>query len=267
MAHDPTLLTAGLLADGFVIIPDLVAPALVATIDAELTPHFAVTPFCQGGFYGARTKRFGALLRRSAQAHALIAHPLVLRIAETVLGQYCDRIALSLAQAVELHPQALAQIPHRDQDIYGGAKGAIEYQINIIWPLTLFTAANGATLIWPNSHGRCSLSDAELPAPLAAEMPPGSALMWLGSTLHGGGANMTDAPRRAARWALMLRVHDAQAAGASQREIASTLFGVDAVADWKTGSASYRSRVRRLADGARQLARTDPRGWLNGELP
>jgi ectoine hydroxylase-related dioxygenase (phytanoyl-CoA dioxygenase family) len=195
--HDRALATAKLLADGYVILPDLVCAETLAAVAAELGPRFASTPFCKGGFYGARTKRFGALLRRSQAVRQLVAHPVILEIIDTVLGAYCDRFALSLSQAIEIHPGALAQIPHRDQDIYGGTKGTLEYQINVIWPLTPFTAANGATLIWPGSHGASALSDAGPGEPIAAEMSPGSALLWLGSTLHGAGANLADAPRRA----------------------------------------------------------------------
>ncbi|MBX9898036.1 MAG: phytanoyl-CoA dioxygenase family protein [Qipengyuania sp.] len=188
MARDPALLTARLLADGYCIIPDLIAPELVALLDDELGARFATTPFCEGGFYGARTKRFGALLRRSRHAEQLVRHPLVLRIVEAALRPWCDRFALSLTQAVELHPGALAQYPHRDEDIYGGAKGEVEYQVNVIWPLTPFTAANGATMVWP--HGDMEGTG------IAAEMAPGSALLWLGSTLHGGGGNSTTGVRR-----------------------------------------------------------------------
>lgn len=58
--------------------------------------------------------------------------------------------------------------------------------------------------------------------------------------------------RRAHRWILELRVADALAAGASYREIAGALYGSlvdDGV--WRTGSASIRMRVRRLARTAR----------------
>ena len=197
MAHDPALLTARLLSEGYCIIPGACSSETIRALDGDFAPRFATTPFCEGGFYGARTKRFGALLRRSAHMDALVRHPLVLRIVETVHGQYCERILLNLTQAVELHPRALAQIPHRDQDIWGGPKGTIEYQINVIWPLTAFTAANGATMLWPRSHRRSGAStDHDGPA-IAAEMEPGSALLFLGSTLHGGGANRTDDVRRA----------------------------------------------------------------------
>lgn len=54
----------------------------------------------------------------------------------------------------------------------------------------------------------------------------------------------------------MLRVHDALSAGASQREIAEALFGSERVReDWRDGSDSLRSRVRRLVREARDMAR------------
>jgi len=58
-----------------------------------------------------------------------------------------------------------------------------------------------------------------------------------------------------ARGIVMLRVHDALAADASQREIAAVLFGDARVRqDWRGASDSLRSRVRRLVRGARSLA-------------
>jgi len=196
MAQNAALLTARLLADGYCIVEGAVAPEAIAALDSEFDPRFATTPFCEGGFYGARTKRFGALLRRSPHVAALVQHRLILDMVEAVLSPYCQRIALNLTQAVELHPGALAQIPHRDEDLYGGPKGEIEYQVNVIWPLSPFTAANGATLVWPGSHRIGAATDSGSEPGLAAEMPPGSALLFLGSTLHGGGANLADGVRR-----------------------------------------------------------------------
>jgi ectoine hydroxylase-related dioxygenase (phytanoyl-CoA dioxygenase family) len=194
--HDPARLAAMLLADGYCIVENAIRPATVAALEAELAPRFAATPFCEGGFYGARTKRFGALLRRSRFAAGLVQHPLILSIAETVLDEWCDRIQLNLTQAVEIHPSACAQAPHRDQDLWGGDKTGMEYQINVIWPVDPFTAQNGATRLWPGSH-RDAEVDPFATEPIAAEMDPGSALMFLGSILHGAGANETQAVRRA----------------------------------------------------------------------
>jgi hypothetical protein len=62
---------------------------------------------------------------------------------------------------------------------------------------------------------------------------------------------------------MMLRVHDALAAGASQREIASVLFGAERVeADWLGTSESLRSRVKRLVRDARAMARGGYRSLL-----
>lgn len=186
---------ADLLSDGYCIIPDLVDADEVSALHDDLRDRFARTPFCVGDFYGARTKRFGGLLKRSPRAASFIAHPLILAVVERVLGPYCDGIQLNLAQAVEIHPGEVMQPPHRDQDMWGGAKGEIEYLINVMWPFTPYSADNGATRVWPGTHGEAALSPSPPGAPLAAEMPPGSALLFLGSTLHCGGANLTSAPR------------------------------------------------------------------------
>src|SRR3546814_15331410 len=82
----------------------------------------------------------------------LVMHPLVLGIAEQVLLPWCERIALNLTQAIEIHPGALPQMPHRDQDMWPGPKGSIEYLMNVMWPLVPFTPENGGTRLWTGSH-------------------------------------------------------------------------------------------------------------------
>ncbi len=186
---------ARLAADGYCIIHDALPPAHVAALDADLDARFGATPFCEGDFYGRRTKRFGGLLSRSEHAEALVRHRLILEIVDAVLGPWCDRFNLNLTQAVEIHPGALPQFPHRDQDMWTGSKGEVEYLVNVMWPLTPFFADNGATLIWPGSH-RGGATDGDEVSAVPANMEPGAALLFLGSTLHGGGANIASTPRR-----------------------------------------------------------------------
>lgn len=63
----------------------------------------------------------------------------------------------------------------------------------------------------------------------------------------------------------LLRVHDALADGATQREIGAVLFGEARVAeDWNDRSDSLRSRVRRLVREARTLALGGYRQLLRG---
>jgi hypothetical protein len=190
--------TGDLLDRGWCVIPNLVSPQLVAALDADLARDFAETPFCKGGFYGERTKRFGSLLARSPLARKLVQHPLVLGISRRVLEPWCDCIQLNLTQALALHPGAPPQLPHRDQDMWRGSVGEIEYLVNVMWPFTGYTRENGATRMWPSSHGRRALDPESAFEPSAIELEPGSALLFLGSTLHGAGGNSSSEVRRGA---------------------------------------------------------------------
>jgi ectoine hydroxylase-related dioxygenase (phytanoyl-CoA dioxygenase family) len=187
-----------LLEDGYCVIPDLLTPERVAALDADLEEDFRETPFCTGGFYGARTKRFGRLLARSAAAAELVRHELVLGIVREVLSPWCDTVQLNLTQALALHPGAPPQLPHRDQDMWRGAVGETEYLVNVMWPFTRYTAENGATIVWPNSHGLRALDPEPPSGEFPVELEPGSALLFLGSTLHGAGGNSSDEVRRGA---------------------------------------------------------------------
>src|SRR3546814_5796864 len=121
----------------------------------------------------------------------LVMHREILDLAELALGNWCERIQLKLAPAIELHPGALAQFPHRDQDMWQGALGDVEYLMNVMWPLTPVTEDNGATIIWPRSHGVEALIEQPKEAPVVAEAEPGDAIIFLGSTLHGAAGNGT----------------------------------------------------------------------------
>ena len=188
---------AGSLADeGWCVFGGALDPRLIATLEQELEPRFAATPLCEGVFYGARTKRFGALLKRSSIAERLVMHPSVLAIAKKMLLPWCERIALNLTQAIEIHPGALPQFPHRDQDMWQGPKGTLEYLVNVMWPLTPFTAENGGTRLWSRSHQEQDQPVLPEACAVVPRVRPGDALLFLGSTLHAGGGNQTAIPRR-----------------------------------------------------------------------
>lgn len=181
---------------GYAVVREALGSSEIAKLENDLARRFEATPHCEGDFYGPRTKRFGSLLIRSTHAEALVRHPVMIEIVERVLGPHCDRIALNLTQAVEIHPGAPAQFPHRDQDMWAGPKGEQEYLINVVWPLTPFRAENGGTRLWSGSHRNL---DDPIPGEdeaIVPELDPGDALVFLGSTLHGGGANASDLPRR-----------------------------------------------------------------------
>jgi len=190
--------SALLLEQGWCVIPGLLEPETVAALDRDLAPDFEETPFCRGGFYGERTKRFGRLLARSKRAASLVQHPLVLGIVRKLLEPWCDTVQLNLTQALALYPGAPPQLPHRDQDMWRGAIGETEYLVNVMWPFTRYTADNGATIVWPESHGQRALDPEPQGGAFAVEIEPGSALLFLGSTLHGAGGNRSSEIRRGA---------------------------------------------------------------------
>lgn len=70
------------------------------------------------------------------------------------------------------------------------------------------------------------------------------------------------AERRAPRWILQLRVHDALAVGASHRAFAETLLGTSVGPRWRLNAPDARLRVQRLALAARRLAKAGPAAWF-----
>src|SRR3546814_3612751 len=89
---------------GFCILRDVESRSRIEEINRSLHPRFAATPFCQGGFYGPRTKRFGGLLKRAPTVESLVQNPAVMRLVHAILEPWCDTVQLNLTQALELHP-------------------------------------------------------------------------------------------------------------------------------------------------------------------
>lgn len=194
--RDQNPLLARLLGEGYCIVRRAVEPRFIGTISRGLDERFERTPYCIGDFHGPRTKRFHRLLARAPGAAELVLHEAILAAVTRMLGLWCDFPELNLTQGVEIHPGAPAQIPHRDQGMWPVPKGSMELSLNVFWPMTRFTAENGATRVWPGTHA-CMDAPAE-GEPEVCEMEPGDALVILGSTVHAAGANRSAAPRRAA---------------------------------------------------------------------
>jgi ectoine hydroxylase-related dioxygenase (phytanoyl-CoA dioxygenase family) len=112
-----------------------------------------------------------------------------------VLGPHCDWYQLNLSQGIRIHPGERQQVPHRDEEMWPCAKGRAEYLVNVMWALSDYTAENGATRLWPRSQFASLSRDVTAEDAVIAEMPRGSALVYLGSVTHCGGANHSSAPR------------------------------------------------------------------------
>jgi len=126
----------------------------------------------------------------------LIAHPRVMEIADVILLPHCKNYRIGSCTAIEIHPGEKAQTLHRDDDFYPIPIADVEFQISAMWAMDDFTIENGATQVMPKKHSQNQLENTDSTDVVQAVMPKGSVLIYLGSTVHGGGANMSDAPRK-----------------------------------------------------------------------
>ena len=182
--------------DGAVVVDEMVDPGLLDRFFDEMQPFVDATPNGSDGFTGFTTRRTGGLLARSATAQELVMHPSVIGTCDDFL-RHVTSYQLHLTQIIDIGPGGEAQPIHRDQwafDFFPFPTG-YDVQCNTIWAGDDFTEENGATRIVIGSNQledglRFTLEDS-----IPAEMTKGSVLFYMGSTLHGGGANRSDAPR------------------------------------------------------------------------
>jgi ectoine hydroxylase-related dioxygenase (phytanoyl-CoA dioxygenase family) len=182
--------------DAAVIIDGLMTPDLLDRVRTEIMPYVEATPHGRDDFTGRLTTRTGALVARSPACRELVMDKLVNEATAAFLAPFCDRYQLHLTQVIRIKPGQGAQVLHRDRLAWGGyLQRSIEPQLNMIWAVTDFTKENGATRVVPGSHlwedGRGAHED-EI---TYAEMKAGSVIIYTGSVIHSGGANVSQSDR------------------------------------------------------------------------
>jgi len=181
--------SAVLSRDGALILDDVLAPADVDALVAELRPYVEATEPGRDLFSGTRTTRTGALVARSPLTRRLVMDPRIRALCEALLTPNCLRYQLHLTQLIRIMPGQGAQPIHRDRWAWGRGLGVRDPQLNTIWALTDFTAANGATQVVPASVDWPDDRKTKPDEIARAEMRRGSVLVYTGSVFHGGGAN------------------------------------------------------------------------------
>jgi ectoine hydroxylase-related dioxygenase (phytanoyl-CoA dioxygenase family) len=188
-----------LAADGVVILESAVPDETLGRLRDELAAELAGVEPGGGAWFGRRSKRVSGIVARLPSYRAVVCHPTVVGVAESVLTAYCERIQLQLSAAIEVWEGGTLQPLHRDEGVWGPhlpyGPSAPEYMISTMLAVDAFTAANGATRFVRGSHRWPADRIGEEAETVQAVMPRGSIAIWLGSTLHGMAVNRTDSPR------------------------------------------------------------------------
>jgi ectoine hydroxylase-related dioxygenase (phytanoyl-CoA dioxygenase family) len=185
---------------GAVIVEEVLDPDLLARFNAEIDPILArVSPDRSylnpaiDFFYGKRVRQItGVAAQSRIFGEEVLCHPFYTGVCDAILGPSCASWQLNVAQVMDRGPGAEQQLLHRDEDVWVHLpRPHPEVQVASVIALVDFTAETGATVVAPGSH-RWERGRAPLPEELAcAEMPAGSAVVYLGSTIHAGGRNST----------------------------------------------------------------------------
>jgi ectoine hydroxylase-related dioxygenase (phytanoyl-CoA dioxygenase family) len=189
--------------DGAVVVEGMLSPDQLARLNAELDPYLdGAAPDHEGSFlnptlgefFGERTRHVTGVAGKSRVfATELVTHPILLAACDSALGPSCARYHLNLAHVIDRGPGAEQQWPHRDDEGWAVYMHdpIPELQLASVFALVDFTADNGATLVASGSHRWPRSRKAKEDELAPVEMAAGSAVIYLGSTIHAGGANTT----------------------------------------------------------------------------
>ena len=182
--------------DGGLIIDDFLNAETLQALRGDIMPavnrHRAGTAHGRSfvkAFHGDTTKRITGLADISRAWVEILCDPLYKAMADHYLGE--DNYYLNTGQLICIGPGETPQVLHRDEQNWPAAAGqGDEITVSAIFALTDFTAANGATVVAPGSQRwPGAMPEVDTAATCQATMKAGSALLYSGKVLHGGGAN------------------------------------------------------------------------------
>ena len=194
-------ITDALCADGAVIVEGLLDADQLDRFNVELDPLLDSAAI--GGatflnpalawFFGARTRQVTGIAGKSRVfATEILTHPLYRAVCDAILLPNCAGYQLNIAHVLDRGPGSDQQMLHRDEVVWVHLpQPHPDVQVASVIALVDFTADNGAPRVAPGSHQWDRERVATSADLVAAEMPAGSAVLYLGSTIHGGGANVT----------------------------------------------------------------------------
>ena len=191
--------------DGAVIVENILKPKQLANLNSQF--NRIVSKVGAGlrnptteemiEFYGHSTIRIDGLPAKSTTFLEVMLLPQLRETADHFLLPNCDDYIFNTGQLIQIGPGESSQELHRDENAWAEVPSPKpQLEIEAMFALTDFTAANGATQVVPGSHKWRKNRKAKPEEIARAEMKAGSALFYLGSAIHGGGANQTTDEQR-----------------------------------------------------------------------
>jgi ectoine hydroxylase-related dioxygenase (phytanoyl-CoA dioxygenase family) len=183
--------------DGYTIVENLLDAATLAEVRAGVTPHMG-RHRGRNAFEGFTTERVYTLVGRGKVFERIAENETVLAL----IGRFlAPNFLLSAAQAIKIHPGEAEQGLHSDDSFYKVPRPRPPLSVSMICAIDDFTEENGATMIVPGSH-KWGPVDQTLLSKAQAEKRPvvmkaGSAIVFPGTLVHGGGANKSNTSRLA----------------------------------------------------------------------
>jgi hypothetical protein len=191
--------------DGGVIVEDFLPAQVIDELKADLLPKIAARSPGRDDFSGFKTRRMSALFDKSRRVADVVLHPLFLGAAEHFVdvpvvygsGDHARTVRPGLrigaTQLIQIGPGQDAQPLHRDHwaMLWRYPDYGRQVRVQIMLAIGDFTEENGATRVVPGSHLWSEERVADPSEAVSAVMKAGSALLFVGSTHHGGGENCT----------------------------------------------------------------------------
>ncbi|NOX49586.1 MAG: hypothetical protein GXP16_03500 [Gammaproteobacteria bacterium] len=187
--------------DGGVIIDNFISAEVAAKIHTAFSAALEDEPWCNiedtdrvlsNQFFGLTTKRLHGVAQYDPEIINCLTHKCFVQFARHYLG---EKIIMSTGELMAIGASEVRQALHRDGDSWHRAGISANILVSANIALTPFHQSNGATVVVPGSHLWDRDRQPESHELAFAEMNPGSALLYNGQILHGGGANSTDTTR------------------------------------------------------------------------
>ena len=178
------------------ILRDCLSAAEAAEARAEIDRLSGPNPMTgRNDFEGYNTNRIYSLLNKSRVFDKLTILPRVLALNDYFLD---PGYLLSAFHTISINPGEKAQNLHHDDGYIQAPRPRLPFGSAIMIALDAYTETNGATRVIPGSHLWGSDRRGKPEETVPALCPEGGCVYFVSTLWHGGGANVSDRPRKSA---------------------------------------------------------------------